>query len=124
MTITFCGHIVACMFQYLAIYEIQYLDQTTSWMIQYGVAEASWLYKYLSALHFSVTTMVTVGYGDITPKTIYETAFVILAMIVSCGIFAYTFNSVGSIIDGMTRVQFIFYLYLNLGFYLKFQKNR
>ena len=64
-----------------------------------------------------------VGYGDIIPSTIVETCFVIFAMIgmlfyliqklfkifsikfkVSCGIFAYTFNSIGSIIDSITEV--------------------
>ena len=51
--------------------------------------------------------MTTVGYGDITPTTLYETAFAIVAMLSSCGIFAYSFNSLGSIVDSMTKVRIL-----------------
>lgn len=42
--------------------------------------------------------MITVGYGDITPKTSIEKIFVIIMTIISCGQFAYTVNTIGSII--------------------------
>ncbi len=70
------------------------------------------LWRYITALHFAVTTMTTVGYGDITPSTLYETAFAIVAMLISCGIFAYTFNSLGSIVDSMTKVKLLIYLFI------------
>jgi len=42
--------------------------------------------------------MVTVGYGDITPKTTDERIYTMLAMIVASGMFSYTLNSIGTII--------------------------
>jgi len=51
-----------------------------------------WFSKYIASLYFAVTTMITVGYGDIYPVTTYEIFFVTIAMFVSCGVFAYSFN--------------------------------
>ena len=41
--------------------------------------------------------MCTVGYGDITPVTDYETLLSILHIFFSCAIFAYTINEIGAI---------------------------
>lgn len=40
--------------------------------------------------------MTTIGYGDYSAKTEYEKMFMIVFMIVSCGIFGYTINSIGN----------------------------
>ena len=42
--------------------------------------------------------MVTVGYGDITPANIIEISYSMLFMLVSCGVFGYSINSIGSIL--------------------------
>lgn len=42
--------------------------------------------------------MITVGYGDITPITIFEKIYVVLVTLVGCGLFAYSVNSIGFII--------------------------
>lgn len=47
--------------------------------------------------------MITVGYGDITPVTTEERIFVIVICLLSCGVFAYSVNSIGSIIGAMTQ---------------------
>jgi hypothetical protein len=39
--------------------------------------------------------MITVGYGDIVPKTSGERIFTIFIMILASGVFAYTMNSIG-----------------------------
>jgi len=46
--------------------------------------------------------MITVGYGDIVPSTDIERIFVIIITLLSCGVFAYSVNSIGSIIGAIT----------------------
>lgn len=41
--------------------------------------------------------MVTVGYGDISPKTSREKLYVVIMTIFSCGLFGYALNTIGSI---------------------------
>ena len=38
-----------------------------TWMDKNGITNDSWWSQYLHAYYFSTVTMVTVGYGDITP---------------------------------------------------------
>ena len=47
--------------------------------------------------------MSTVGYGDITPKNYIEVLFVIATMLVSSIVFAYSLNTIGSIITEITQ---------------------
>ena len=60
--------------------------------------ETHWFSKYTYALYFSVATMITVGYGDIHPVNSYEAMFITIAMFVSCGVFAYSFNLIGDLV--------------------------
>lgn len=46
--------------------------------------------------------MQTIGYGDITPVTIYEKIYVALITFLSCGVFAYSVNVIGSIFTKTT----------------------
>lgn len=43
--------------------------------------------------------MTTVGYGDIVAHTPNEKIYSMFAMIVACGVFAYTVGSVGSLVS-------------------------
>lgn len=47
--------------------------------------------------------MVTVGYGDITPKTIEEVMLSIITMMLACGVFGYSVNQIGGILNEMTK---------------------
>ncbi len=42
--------------------------------------------------------MLTVGYGDITPKTPLLKVFTVIAILISSGIFGYSINRIGSIL--------------------------
>ncbi len=54
--------------------------------------ESSGNYKlYNAAFYFTVTTMVTVGYGDITAKNLGERIFCIFLMFF--GVFTFTFGT-------------------------------
>jgi hypothetical protein len=43
--------------------------------------------------------MVTVGYGDITPQNTQERLLIMISMLVASGVFAYTINSIGTIVS-------------------------
>jgi len=47
--------------------------------------------------------MVTVGYGDIVPTNTIERGFVVVITLISCGVFAYTVNSIGMIITNLAQ---------------------
>ena len=47
--------------------------------------------------------MITLGYGDIVPINKGERVFVIIVAILACGVFAYSFNSIGNIFQAMDK---------------------
>jgi len=62
------------------------------------VQDTGWS-RYVSAYYWAMTTMTTVGYGDITPKSDWERLYAIFAMIVGGGCYGYVVGSVTSIVS-------------------------
>ena len=58
---------------------------------------------YITSLYWAVITMLTVGYGDITPQTDKEKIFAIGTIILSCGVFAYALSKISNIVDEINR---------------------
>ncbi|EGR33586.1 hypothetical protein IMG5_048560 [Ichthyophthirius multifiliis] len=48
-------------------------------------------------------TMVTVGYGDITPLNVYEKQLSILTILIACGIFAFSVSSINNIMSSINE---------------------
>ena len=63
----------------------------------------NWVSHYINTLYWAVVTMITLGYGDIVPQTIPEKIYVIFTAMIGCGIFAYSVNKVGMIINDMNK---------------------
>lgn len=47
--------------------------------------------------------MVTVGYGDILPNNPYEMVVSFMAIMISCGVFAYSINKIGAIFEQLQK---------------------
>ncbi|MBK7257863.1 MAG: cyclic nucleotide-binding domain-containing protein [Ignavibacteriae bacterium] len=64
---------------------------------------------YLRALYWTVTTLTSVGYGDIIPRTDVETLYAILVMAAGVGMFGYVIGNIAHIITNMhpSRVRYI-----------------
>ncbi len=53
---------------------------------------------YISAFYFTVATIVTVGYGDISPANTLERSYVVFLMLIGVVSFSFTTGALSSII--------------------------
>ena len=67
---------------------------SNNWIETRGISNCHWMEIYLNGLYFSVTTMTTVGFGDITATNIYEVGVDICLILFSSCIFAFVFNTI------------------------------
>jgi hypothetical protein len=54
--------------------------------------------KYINALYFALTTMVTIGYGDIKGVTTAERICTIAMMVIGAGLYAFNLNDISHIV--------------------------
>jgi hypothetical protein len=64
-------------------------DSETNWMKGISINDNSVVEKYITALYFAVTTLITIGYGDILPQTDDERTFV--CIVISLGVVLFSF---------------------------------
>jgi voltage-gated potassium channel len=77
------------------------------WIIIGGVGTDSTAYSeiYSLAIYWTVTTMTTVGYGDITPHGIYQRLYAVMVMIVGAGSYGYVIGNISSLLANMDIVK-------------------
>ena len=85
----------------LMLYGCTYLtpDGEKSWIKDFSLDESSWHIKYIYCLYWAITTIVTVGYGDLTPKNYVEVLVVMLVQLIGTAVFGYMINVIGITVD-------------------------
>ena len=78
-------HWVACTWYGIGFFS----GEEKRWLDLQDIGNKTIFQKYIYSLYWTAVTMMTVGYGDLTPQNPTETIFVILIVIVGCGLFAY-----------------------------------
>lgn len=72
------------------------------WLALGGIPEApDTLSRYVYGLYWCVTTLATVGYGDITPKTNVQMVYAMVVMILGVGIYGYVIGNVTSLLANL-----------------------
>ena len=73
------------------------------WLVEYDLKDSDWSSVYINSLYFSAITTLTIGYGDITPKTDFEKIYVVIVALLVCGVLGYSISTIGNIFKSMTE---------------------
>ncbi|KAJ9687452.1 hypothetical protein PVL29_016084 [Vitis rotundifolia] len=98
----FLVHCAGCLYYLLAD---RYPHQGKTWIgaVIPNFRETSLWIRYISALYWSVTTMTTVGYGDMHAVNTMEMIFIIFYMLFNLGLTAYLIGNMTNLVVEGTR---------------------
>ena len=66
-----------------------------------NLSHESWFTQYIYSFYFACTTLLTVGYGDLSPTNINEIIVVLIIELIGIATFAYAVNQIGVALTSM-----------------------
>lgn len=101
-TSMFILHIFACCWHFLAQYN-GFVNYENTWMTKLDIDKKTIAVRYMYSLYWSSVTIMTVGYGDISPQNNSEVLFAIIAVCVGCAVTAYIISSLSTIANEFNK---------------------
>jgi len=86
-------HVMACIWYF----EAKLDNNPSNWVTRYYLIENSNASLYLTSLYYVISTIATVGYGDVFSGTVPEQILSILLMLLGAGFYSYTVGIMASI---------------------------
>ena len=71
----------------------------SNWLILTQSEDKSLFHVYITSLYFLITTLTTVGYGDITCQSLLERIFQIVILAIGSVFYPYVVSSIGNLIE-------------------------
>merc|ERR1719295_642782 len=124
-----CAHWMACMFYVTSTFggSDSSLGDFPSWVDRLDkdfnqLDSSSVAHTYIASLYWSLTTMTSIGYGDVSPKTPGERVFGIFGMICGAVLFGHFMGNVLAVVADMSPAENEFHLKMDmLNVYMKEQ---
>lgn len=103
--VLFVGHFLGCIWFGLSMGQYQRGEETwfTTYAANNGYDHPTTRQLYIWSLYWALTTLTTVGYGDITPRNDAERMFAIVALLVGALIFGFMLSQVATLIASLDR---------------------
>ena len=90
-------HVLSCLWIFIGVFYMD--DNFNNWITQTGNADLSNGELYVTGLYWCVTTLATVGYGDIRPYNTAERLFTTIVMVIGIFIYSYIIGSLTNLIS-------------------------
>lgn len=89
-------HVISCIW-YTSAKSNSFSEDT--WVYRFKILDKPLAYRYLCSVYWSITTLISVGYGDITPWTPEEIGITLIWMVFSIYFLSFTVSSLSSLIS-------------------------
>ncbi len=111
LKMVFLAHMLGCFWFYTAVLSAPTMEhfvsgETVTWVSSYNDGQgldATPDVQYLYSLYWALTTLTTVGYGDITPTNDVERGYTLFALLTGALVFGYMLSSIGSLVQAIDR---------------------
>lgn len=97
--IFFVAHYFACFWHFLSLDNIQKQGPPRNWVDVFGFDSVNVYGRYVASLYYIIVTMLTIGYGDISPTNDIERIYGIFTMLTGAVVFGALTSKVASIIE-------------------------
>ena len=92
-------HILSCLWFFMS----RISDDLENWVVKYKIQDRPIGSQYLASFYWTITTLTTVGYGDITPANSIEQFFCIFVMLGGVFFYSYTIGTITSVIGQIEK---------------------
>jgi hypothetical protein len=99
-------HWIACAWFVIAFIE-NFPDNC--WVVIAGIRDTGSATQYIRSLYWTITTMTTVGFGDITPNRNIEYVFTSLMMLLGASLYAFIIGNIASLLSKIDTAKINFW---------------